>query len=601
MKHAAKLLILVLAFLMVFSFASCGEDGNPEESNSDQAQSESGTTKETTYTVTFHYGVKTFENDKVTEWKTTKVNSWKKGEKSVSAPTKSVVEAGETDYRFLCWVDANGNEIQKSKYQRPSANMDVYASYRAAYEYTVTFKSGFGSETISTVKVKEGQKLSADQIPSTQPIYVYYKTSEPYKSWSAEKKAACTSLFDCNISIQGVNGDDSKNYFIETADKDRLGKAIMMLYGQSFQSWISNNTAKVKSITSTITDNVTFTVQAADAVVIPKVDQGTIVIDGVIDEGKYALMGNMYKNVIAAKVDGAKFTTSDMKMFALINQYATADEAKKAAYDAAISAGKTEEEATAAGATAAENWTEQDRLYKLPGSVNAELYMAWDGDYIYFAVKVYDSKIVTEGKDYCSINNPYENDGVEMWYGFNNNFSKICLDAAGWTVYSGASNPSKYLNFVKSNNKFATRIYNADNSVVTVDKNDGSARVLAEGEGSYYIVEYVLPAFHEPTDVITEDDPLGSDLGGKHWGQRMITGTNVYVSMQVDCVSDVADAASLEKSKTTGSTCLNSESANGQKKGGATGNTLRRSNFGWQTSSAGNVNKNGGTLSLVLG
>ena len=428
--------------------------------------------------------------------------------------------------------------------------------------HTVTFKNFMGN-TITTVEVYDGDLIPADLIPSVLGYTVY--TANQYDELEVK---------DGIIAYPNLDG-----YYVASADVSKINSTVAVPYGMVFKGWVSDHNGV--TIGTRITADVTFTVvfEGVDGIIPRTVP---ITIDGLRD-ASYVYMGSMLKHPIASKVPGVLSGASGPALYLSdkLNKYVNKE-------DIDLDESLTDEEKEAVKA----EWQQEYDNYHKSGDLDGRLYMAWDGDYIYFYVEVDDSIVVTEGKEYCSIDNPYENDGVEVFYGINNRFSKLCLDAMGFHLYSG-ENPSKYLDWLGTNNMYATTIRDGEGNIMTdIDFDDGTPRVLVEGAKAGYAVEYALPAYAEPTAVINAENPLGATPGSQNWGTKLSAGDVVYFSLQVDCVSAVADENSLQQSVAGNASKLNSLSTNKAE--------LKRWNAGWQMRSYNSTNP-AGALQLILG
>ncbi len=558
MKLKALLMLLALSLVMCFTLVSCGpeessEKQSEEQPSQSQSQSESEPAESVKYTVTFHYGIAEWdaENGDVKTYAQTKVEETY-GNK-VSAPSTSKVRVDGYDFDGWSTSDYKKNGI--------TANMDVYAMYTPKAVHTVTFKNFMGN-VISTVEVYDGERIPSDKIPATNGYVVY--TTDQYNG--LEDKTGI-------VAYPEVAG-----YYLAEDSVALINTSVAVPYGMIFSAWQSD--AEDVTIGTALAADATFTVtfKGADGI-IPKT--GAITIDGLKDDS-YVQMGVMYKHPISSKVSGVGSSTTDLSLSDKINKYTTLEDID---LDDSLTAEQKE--------TVKAEWTQEMENYHKSGILDGRLYMAWDGDYIYFYIEVDDSIVVTEGRDYCSIANPYENDGVEVWYGINNFYSKLCLDAMGFHLYSGASSVSKYLDWLGTNKKYATTIRDGEGNVMTdINFEDGTPRILSQGEKAGYALEYALPAYAEPTVAINEENPLGATPGSANWGAKLNTGDVVYFSLQVDCVSAVADENSLAQSVSSGSTKLNSLSTNKAE--------LKRWNAGWQMPKY-NAGNPGGALQLILG
>lgn len=542
MKANLRILLLALLCLaMAFSFVACDGDGSSASQSQSESQAESESTESssrqelTTYTVTFHYGVKTWdsENGTVIEYESTKEETTTG--KKVSAPSTS--KAKSPGYKFLGW---STEDYKKAI----TENLVVYALYEPLEVHTVTFVNHYG-DVISTAEVFDGDRIAKEKVPDTNGYYLY--DAEYYNALSDAEKANFVAY------------PNNATYYIESGDVAKVANTIALPFGTLFSSWASSD-ADV-TINSNITKDMTFTVAAptpADGI-IPKVGAGGILIDGQIDASYGESLGGLYKYVISEKVNGEKNIDCT-----ILDRYATKELA----------------EADGLGA----EWQQAYDTFHIGGNVDAKLYMAWDGDFIYFCVEVDDDIVVSQGKDYCSISNPYENDGVEIWYAINGRYSKLCLDAMGYHLYVGTGAPSQYLNYLSENKMYKTGIKG-----VTVDHTNSDPRVIEGATG--YVVEYALPAYDEPTVEINADNPLGATPGSANWGEKLRRGARVYISLQVDSVSAVADEQAILDSVSSNASKLAANSST------ETNKAMKRFNLGWQSQAS----IGPGTLTLVLG
>lgn len=165
--------------------------------------------------------------------------------------------------------------------------------------------------------------------------------------------------------------------------------------------------------------------------------------------------------------------------------------------------------------------------------LDAELYMAWDGNYIYAYVEVQDEFVISNGREYQKLLNPWKQDGVELWYSLDGTYHKIRIDAFGYDVGSSTTDGngiSGYLDHIKDNKLFGTRLI-GDNNLNNY-KQDGSPKLSATATG--YAVEFALPSYSEPLD-----GELANTPGGNNWGSKLNEGSKFYMSLQVDSISAV--------------------------------------------------------------
>lgn len=522
MRLKMPLALLFSAICLLFTFVACGPK-EPEDSTTEKPPVQD-------YTVTFHYGLAeggTLEDadadlSAFTAYKDTMQKTAKSGKK-VTAPTGSILNV--EGYKFMGW---DSDAYSKNGI---SENLEIRAMYRKLQEYTYTFKNVNGT-VIKTGKAYEGSDIT-QEVPNTSGVF--YDTLE--KEGYVRHEFGGTSV-----------------YILE-ADIPKLGTHVAMPIGFVFDTWSSSNRAKITNLSEN--DTVFTAVLSTANAVIPKVALGTITKENMLDKSLYgASLGSFYKNIISNKIDGTKGD------FSIIDKYADLAAAK--------AAGKGDEYSQAL-----ETW---NRLAK---TIDADYYMAWDGEFIYFLAEVSDDVVTTQSEAYCvAIDNPYENDGVELWYAINEKYHKLCLDALGYKLYSGWQ-ASAYLNYINTQGLFATKLTGAEKPV-----NKGA--MIIEG-ATGYTVAFALPAYAEPADAGTEGFELKADKS--NWGEKLTTGSHFYVSLQIDNLSGLADQTAIDQSVQDKASKLNSLSSAEAKA------AMARINLGWQSQ-----NKVGaGTLCFVLG
>lgn len=167
-----------------------------------------------------------------------------------------------------------------------------------------------------------------------------------------------------------------------------------------------------------------------------------------------------------------------------------------------------------------------------------ELFMAWDGDYMYFYVDVTDNHVISYGKDYNEkIENPFVQDNIEIWYSLGGYRRKFIIDAFGYKFHSVAaqtSGVSAYFEDFVANN-YVTKLKGAN-----LEEYKNNTAVEATG-ATGYVVEFAMPCYYEPTS----NGELGSTVGSENWGEAMKRGHYFYVGLQADNVDSVMNAESI--------------------------------------------------------
>ena len=169
-------------------------------------------------------------------------------------------------------------------------------------------------------------------------------------------------------------------------------------------------------------------------------------------------------------------------------------------------------------------WDGVEATYKWPDT-EADAYVIWDGDWIYFMVEVTDNTLGTRSPAYI-INTPnaYQNDAVDLWYNFEQNFTsntsqmKVGADAFGlrkagegkardemnlslrtmswWYEYIqvAASVMMEDGTWTSVRYDESNRLVDKNGQVLTLDANG-----QPEGIGNKFRVEFAIPALTEPT------------------------------------------------------------------------------------------------------
>ncbi len=556
MKLKKLMILAMVAVLAVMVLASCNKDPEPESGSKKPEESSSQTAAEMVK-VTFKWGVEEWGDGKSKEdtpdsYKYSKVLEYEKGSDANPADidfseTLSDVEG----YEF------NGWDLSFSDLRELEEDVVVSAVYVKLEKFTYTFKNEDGT-VILTGEAWENSAI-ADKAPKASDA-VYYFTSSQKSSLS-------------DPVIHKVNGT---TYWIEKADQEKLGKSLVMPIGSIFVDWKSS--AVGTTINRLQSNNAVFTARlsAADQI-IERIEPGTITKDNMLDKSLYKQLDTkFYKNIISNQNrDAADPEAVDC---AIIDQYAD--------LAAATAAGK-----------AAEYTAALTQWNKYALGMDAIFYMAWDGDFIYFMAEVTDDTVVTNGKAYCAIDNPYENDGVEVWYAINNEYHKLCLDACGYRLFSGWE-ASAYLDYVAQQGLAKSKVTNASGATIDISGSD-APRVITGATG--YTVAFALPAYEEPTDTT-------ADLNNRaNWGKKLSRGDTFYVSLQLDNVSAPALDSTLQAvialrndadPKNDLSITNYNKSEAGLAAGGAANNVaISRIHIGWQSQKK----VGAGTLRFALG
>jgi hypothetical protein len=103
--------------------------------------------------------------------------------------------------------------------------------------------------------------------------------------------------------------------------------------------------------------------------------------------------------------------------------------------------------------------SDDDYIYKLGGAekvtnCKATVAVAWDGSFVYAYARVYDPTLVTRGEEYAMTakdDNPWETDGIEVWYSLGAEANKttrraIKSDAWGYRKFGGPNERSAFFN-----------------------------------------------------------------------------------------------------------------------------------------------------------
>ena len=289
---------------------------------------------------------------------------------------------------------------------------------------------------------------------------------------------------------------------LDVEDVPTVGK----VKGKYFAGWSLVDSKDATATAETVTDSYTKGVKGnmilkayyADCTVVAPFVKEEIVIDGYMDDAyqKYSLVDGKYINAVPFFVD------------------------------------KTGEYVTDGGSGADKNnfkntsfWQDPETKEREWPDTEADTYVIWDGEWIYFMVEVTDNTLGTRSAAYV-INTPnaYQNDTVEFWYNFEQNHTavtnkmKVGIDAFGLRQFGSPDNQKKEDLSVRSMSWWfkyimvATSVLMADGETWTsvkydennnlVDKNGQILERDANGQpdvGNKFRVEIALPALTEPT------------------------------------------------------------------------------------------------------
>ncbi len=564
MKLKKLLMLAIVAVLATMALVSCGGGGTtPPEPTPGPGSSETPSSSEiqtptepteVTYTVTFHYGVKTWGDNKDTaldrpdEYLYTKVVEIVVLEGEVGEiddaefPEDNSQLNATAGYDWEDWLNANGEEVF---YDEITGDIDIYAYYSTLEKYTYTFKNPDGSVIFSDWAY-EGSSLSS--VNPEKAIYFFPKDSVPADQ----------------VSNYGIYTDAAGNeYYMLKEDLENTDKCVALPVGTIFVKWESDKNGSVP--TKLTANNTTFTASTEKADETIKYVAPTTFADGnLLDKTRYAKLENtFYKYIISSKI------TDIPKEFdcSVLDKYATREDA--------VNAGEGE-----LWDTANTYWSDSRN------GITADFYMAWDGEYIYFLADVKDPKVVTMSKSYCmSRDNPYENDAVEVWYAIGGAYHKICLDACGYKLFSGW-NASAYLQYIRDEGLAQAQVMQGTQ---VIDVSSGDAKILAQGTDAGYMAAFAFPAYEEP------ENPAAFDVYDKtQWGKKLNRGAAFYLSLQVDNVSapaeqSVIDSVVAQSADKGGIHNMSSEEMR---------EAIGRINLGWQMD---NKKPGVGTLKLCLG
>ena len=525
------LLAMALCMTLVLALAACG----PTQSESSTKESESESKSEqpkAKYTVTFYYAdlsnVKTADlasmidaNGKLTNtslYTMTYQKTCESGE-GVPAPTSKQMEKAEVRGYARDWSNGDWrNDVTE--------DITVYATYKKLNDVKVTFTNSNGAP-IKVLDTYATYKVEKEEYPDTYELVYYYSESylatlqgynpANYVEYAPKDVNGNDILMDKDSKVTADYSKAETQYILAT-DQEKLATSIALPFGWYFDAW----SGKVTSLQ--IDGTVTAEVKMADGVI----KKTNITVDGTKDDG-YVEIGGLYPNIISNKRENGK--TGDYQLYA---KYKSIEEVPEKDRTAWLAEKDAWEAATKPVCSCHESGESHD-------PIDATLYLAWDGDFVYVYAEVKDAHVVSHGKSYCQNRaNPYENDGVEIWYGIAGDFNKVCLDAFGYKLYGageGNSQTSAYINKCKSASKLMTSdgylaesVFNAWNGAIVTQQMSKDAGITG------YTVEFSFAAYEEP--MLSDGEELKDDKS--NWGKKLTTGQIFSLSIQLDDISETA-------------------------------------------------------------
>ena len=522
------LLAMALCMTLVLALTACG----PTQSESSTKESESESKSEqpkAEYTVTFYYAdlsnVKTADlasmidaDGKLTNtalYTESYPKTCESGE-GVAAPTSKQMEKAEIRGYARGWSsDAWKKDVTE--------DVTVYATYKKLNDVKVTFTNSNGSpiyvlDTYATYKVEK------EEYPDTyEPVYYYSATylasleevnMDDYVVYAPKDVNGNDILMDKDSKVTTDYSKAETQYILAT-DQEKLATSIALPFGWYFDAW----SGKVTSLQ--INGEVKAEVKKADGLI----TKTNITIDGTKDDG-YVEIGGLYPNIISNKRANGK--TGDYPLYAKYKSIEEVPEKDRTAWLAQK-----------------HEWEVQTKPVCCCGvdhdPIDATLYLAWDGNFVYVYAEVKDAHVVSHGKAYCENRaNPYENDGVEIWYGIAGDFNKVCLDAFGYKLYgSGEGDPSTsaYINKCKSASKLMTDSGYLDNAIFSAWNGAIVNQQTSKDAGiTGYTVEFSFAAYEEP--MLSDGEELKDDKS--NWGKKLTTGQIFSLSIQLDDISETA-------------------------------------------------------------
>lgn len=437
----------------------------------------------------------------------------------------------------VCSVKCEGHETTATEYKVTfrygfdEANFDEATGYASVYtqEYVATVKPGrkfsvsatlkrtfdcmngyavvgYSDESWNTavdkdmdVKVKY-EKLATVSVTFEDALGDVIKTETSYVSGSLNPSQMPDTtnpvyLLDAEqfgrlstaekAKYEAYANDDSM--YIATADKARLGSSLVLPLGKVFTGW--NGTL------GGFTENVTVTPVTKDSTAVIGYSDAPLTVDGEKDDA-YVSMGKIWRKRAESTNYDEKYSDSE--------------------------------------------WASRN--------FECELFMAWDGDYMYFYIDVTDNHVISFGKDYNEqLDNPFVQDNIEIWYSLGGNRHKLIVDAFGYELHSVAAQTSGVSAYFEDHvkNNYVTKLKGAD--LADFKNNNAVEATGATG----YVIEFAMPCYYEPTT----NGQLSDEVGGENWGQAMTRGHYFYVGLQADNVGAVMSASGIQ-------TCINAKSSN---------------------------------------
>lgn len=578
------LLAMALCMTLVLALTACGPT-QPQESSTKESESESKSEQqEVEYTVTFYYadltGVTTAELASMIDADGKLTNTalyTKKYEKTcesgdgVAAPTSKQMEKAEVrGYKRVWSTDAWKKDV--------SGDVSVYATYEKLKDVKVTFTNSNGA-LIKVLDTYATYKIEKDEYPNTYEIVYYYSATylasleecdmADYVEYTPKDASGNDILLDKDSKVTTDASKKDTQYVLAT-DADKLATNVALPFGWYFDAW-NGSTANLK-----IDGTVSAEIKAADGVI----KKTTIEVDGTKDDG-YVKIGGLYPNIISNKRENG--TIGDYPLLAQYKNEAEVPESDKTAWKAQKDAWE------AATKPVCDCGIDHD-------PIDATLYLAWDGNFVYVYAEVNDPHVVSHGQAYCTQRaNPYENDGVEIWYGIAGDFNKVCLDAFGYQLYGagkGNAQTSAYINECQSASKLTTAsgyladaTFDAWNGAIVTQEMSSQAGITG------YTVEFSFAAYEEP--LLEDGEELKDDKS--NWGNKLLTGHIFSLSIQLDDISDTASQDLVDRA--IASEATGAQSIDNLCKADGVANPNERINLGVQAKNA----DQDGVFTLILG
>ena len=546
MKHLKFLLLAVaLCMSLMLALSACGpSDSGSSSSSEKESESESESKQSVEYKVTFYYADMT----NVTTEELAEMIDEDGVLKDKSLYTKTVVKISENGEHVsgpainqLKQADVRGYSRKWSTNDWSNdgditGDLDVYASYKPLTPIVITFVNANGSK-ICDLNTYATYSIEKNEYPQETVYYYSASRLEIENGADAPEGYVVYAPVDLNgneilMDEYGVVTTDAakaETQYVKADEEEKLSVAQAIPFGAYFEAW----DGKLSSLK--ISGKVTAMIGLADDVI----EKATVTVDGLMDEG-YELIGRLYPAVISNKREESWPEAG--KTYDLLAKYGYENSEE---IDAAIRNGL----ATAEDKNAWESQKAEYLRYATPvcdcgvshGPITVDLYLAWDGDDVFVYAVVNDPHVVSHGRNYCeSIANPYENDGVEIWYGIGGDFNKVCLDAFGYKLYGagkGDKDTSAYIDY----GKFASKLMTDDGPISASEISDGGIVDQAtsmEAGIIGYAVEFSFPAYMEP--ILSEGQELGDEVSKENWGKKLPAGYIFSLSIQVNDISEAA-------------------------------------------------------------